>query len=241
MTNQPAGGTNQRAGGTGRRAGGADDDPTGSRIGRRRAAAKDQENPAYAQRRTEIVTAAADLFRRQGVSRTTFADIAAAVGADRASLYYYFGDKSDILDAVITEGVELNVAAAERIRDLDAAPLERLRVLVVDLMMSFFEHYPFLYVYLQENLEHVAPTRREWADRMAALNRRAERAVERIIQDGIDDGSIDPLAPVRVLSFGAMGIVSWTNRWFDPATAPADARTIGEAYAEIIVRGLRRA
>ena len=209
-----------------------------SEIGRRRATATLLAKEGYADRRTEIVRAAAVVFRRKGVSRATIADIAAEVGSDRASLYYYFGTKADLLDAVITAGVERNLATAERIRDGSADASSKLRELIVELMVSYADHFPFLYVYLQENLDHVAPTRVEWAEHMRAMNRRYERAVEMIIDQGIAEGSFEPLAHTRVLAFGAMGIVSWTNRWFDPDTAPADARTIGETYAEIIVRGM---
>jgi hypothetical protein len=30
----------------------------------------------------------------------------------------------------------------------------------------------------------------------------------------------------------------WTNRWFNPATSPVDAATIGAAYADILLRGM---
>ena len=209
-----------------------------SEIGRRRATATRQAKSGYADRRTQIVRAAATVFRRKGVSRATIADIAAEVGSDRASLYYYFGTKEDLLDAVITEGVERNLATAERIRDEHTDAPSKLRELIVELMVSYADHFPFLYVYLQENLDHVAPKRAEWAEHMRSMNRRYERAVETIIDQGIEEGTFEPLAPTRVMAFGAMGIVSWTNRWFDPGTAPADARTIGEAYAEIIIKGL---
>lgn len=211
-----------------------------SQIGRRRAAAKELKSAIYADRRPEIVRAAANLFKQRGVSRTTVADIADSIGADRATIYYYFESKEEIHDAVVREGVDRTIAILERARSSDADALTKLREMVVDLMVSCAQHYPFLYVYLQDHLDHVAPKRQEWAERMRSINRRGEQAVEDIIRQGIEEGSIDPLATPRVLAFGALGIVCWTNRWFDPATSPVDAREIGEAYAEIIVKGLRK-
>ena len=139
---------------------------------------------------------------------------------------------------VLPKGAAPNLATAEPIRDESTDAAAKLRELIVELMVAFAEHYPFLYVYLQENLDHVAPKRAEWAEHMRAMNRRYEQAVEAIIDQGIEEGAFEQLAPTRVLAFGAMGIVSWTNRWFDPDTAPADAPAIGEAYAEIVIRGM---
>lgn len=209
-----------------------------SRIGVRRAAARAKAGAAYSDRRPEIIRAAAMLFKTQGVARTTLKEIAEAIGSDRATLYYYFSGKDEIFDAIVDEGLGRSIAILEEVRDMDADAPTKMRRMIVDLMVSFEELYPYLYVYVQDHLDHVAPERKEWADRMRSMNRRGERAVEAIIRQGIDEGTFEPLSSPRVLSFGAFGMVNWTNRWFVPGESPATAQEIGEAYAEIFVRGL---
>lgn len=56
--------------------------------------------------RDDIVTAADDLFYRQGFDHTSFADIAGAVGVSRGNFYYHFRTKDEILDAVIGRRLE---------------------------------------------------------------------------------------------------------------------------------------
>ena len=73
---------------------------------------------------------------------------------------------------------------------------------------------------------------------MRNVNRRYDNAITSIVQEGIDDGTIRPLASARVLAFGIIGMVGWTNRWFVPDRSPESAETIGTAYAEMIVKGL---
>ena len=51
--------------------------------------------------RGQIVAAADALFHAQGFERTSFADIAAAVGISRGNFYYHFKSKDEILEAVI--------------------------------------------------------------------------------------------------------------------------------------------
>ncbi|HEX3621439.1 MAG TPA: helix-turn-helix domain-containing protein [Acidimicrobiales bacterium] len=50
--------------------------------------------------RQRIVAAAVELFSSQGYAGTSIRDIAAALGMTKASLYYYFESKDQILDAV---------------------------------------------------------------------------------------------------------------------------------------------
>lgn len=51
--------------------------------------------------RERIVEAADDLFYRQGYEKTSFSDIADAVGITRGNFYYHFKTKDEILNAVI--------------------------------------------------------------------------------------------------------------------------------------------
>lgn len=213
-------------------------DPDDSGIGRRRAAARDRKKGGYNIRRAEIVSAAAQVFKSRGYQRTTLADIAEAVGTERASLYYYVSSKEELLDEVVTDVVRANLVVAETIRDSPGPAPDKLRELVAQLMVSYAEHYPFLYVYLQENLAHVAEPRQEWAEGMRKVNRRWEDAVTAIVVQGIDEGTLQPITEPRVMAYGLIGMVSWTNRWFNPDRASVDAATIGESYAQMLLAGM---
>ncbi len=210
-------------------------EPTSANALRRHAAANRGSN--YQDRRTAIITTAANLFKENGYNRTTLAGIAQAVGTDRATLYYYFGSKEELLDAIVTDVVIANVEAAERVRDSDASAPEKIRKLLVDLMVSFAANYPVLYVYLQGNLSHISGKRAAWADQMREVNHRWEGSIEAILTEGIEDGTIRPLADPRILANGIIGIVGWTSRWYNP-TKNEDPAAIGQAYADVVLGGL---
>lgn len=212
-------------------------EPT-SGIGRRRAAAKDEASEAYQVRRAEIKAAAADLFKRDGFRGTSIGRIAAASGIDRATLYYYVGSKEELFDDVVTEAVKNNVAVAEAIRDGEGTAPEKLRRLIEALMVSYAEHYPFLYVFIQENLTHVGSSRSQWSKQMRSLNKRYEDLVAGVIQTGIDDGTIRPVADAWVMAYGFIGMIGWTNRWFNPERSTVDAAAIGTAYADMLLDGM---
>ncbi len=212
--------------------------PPSSDIGRRRGKALKKGSDTYQEKRNEIAKAAALVFNKKGYSNTNLADIAEAMGMDRATMYYYVSNKQELFDEVVREASEKNIAAAEAARLSADPPLEKLRTVITELMTSYAANYPLLYVYLRENLSHVDPERTEWSKYMRSLSHRFEDAVIAIVQEGIDDGSIRPLASARVLAFGVIGMVGWTNRWFVPDRSPENSEVIGNAFAEMALKGL---
>jgi AcrR family transcriptional regulator len=210
-----------------------------SGIGRRRAVAKNEKaNPAYLERRREIIDAAARVFRRKGYQGTRLADIAEELGTDRANLYYYVSSKDELFEEAVTEAVTINITRAEDISSGEGSPGDKLRMLIEELMASYARYYPFLYVFIQEDLSHVKESRASWAAEMRSINRRYETVVISLIQQGYDEGSLRDVGPAWVVAYGIIGAVGWTNRWFDPSRSEADAGVIGRTYADMLLNGL---
>lgn len=157
---------------------------------------------------------------------------------DRATLYYYVGSKEELFDEVVTDAVLANVKMAEDILAGPGGAPEKLRAIVGSLMRSYAENYPFLYVFIQENLSHVSPTRSEWSKKMRAANKRYEEVVIEIIESGIAEGTIRPVPSPWVVAYGIIGMVAWTNRWFNPGTSPIDADDVAKSYADVLLQGL---
>lgn len=209
-----------------------------SGIARRRAAARAEANPAYLERRNEIVAAAARVFKAKGLQGCNLGDIAVECGADRASLYYYVESKEELFQEVVREVTAANVVRAEEIRDGEGTAPQRLRSLIESLMASYATHYPILYVYIQENLSHVPEAYAPWAADMRRVNKQYESIVIGLVQEGIDAGTIRDVAPAWIVAFGIMGMLGWTSRWFNPENARASAATIGSAFADTLLLGL---
>ena len=213
-----------------------------SGIARRRAAAREEKNNhSYIQRRQEIIAAAAKVFKRKGYGGTSLNDIAEELGTDRANLYYYIAGKQELFEEVVTEAVMNNLARAEEIRDGDGTPQVKLRNIIEQLMAAYADNYPFLYVYMQENLSHVSSGRAKWATSMRSINKRYEDLIIGIIEQGYAEGSLRNVGPAWVVAYGILGAVGWTNRWFDPQKSKATATVIGRTYADMILDGLSTA
>ena len=210
-----------------------------SNISKRRAAALDEGGAAYRGRRAEIIRAAGEVFKRLGFRGTKIGDIAEAVGMDRATIYYYVGGKEELFHQAVGDAVERNCLRAEAILTGPGTPAEKLRALVTDLMESYAASYPYLYLYIQEDLGPSA-SRSQWGRTMARFNKRYENVVVAIVEDGVADGTFHTATEPWVIAYGILGMAAWSNRWFNPETSSVPAREIGAAYAETLLRGLVR-
>lgn len=209
-----------------------------SKSAGRRAAARDDATSGYADRRAEILRAAAGVFKSRGLRGSTFSHVAEALGTDRASLYYYFSSKEELFQELVSEAVRVNLDAATAVSKEKIDAPEKLRRIIEALMVSYGEFYPVLYLLIQENLSHVAPEHQDWADGIREVNRKYEKLLVRIIEQGQKDGTIRTHAPPWVLAYGIIGMVGWSNRWFNPADSELSAEEIGKAFADTVLDGL---
>jgi TetR/AcrR family transcriptional regulator, transcriptional repressor for nem operon len=89
-----------------------------------------EAEPARNGKRERLVLAACDLLYRQGLQRTTLADIADAAGVPLGNVYYYFKAKDDIVAAVVHTHVEQLGSGLAAVERRHRSPKARLKALV---------------------------------------------------------------------------------------------------------------
>jgi len=206
-----------------------------SRIAKRRASAKADSSKHYQTRRAAVIKAAAGVFREKGFEGASLDEIGAAAGVDRASLYYYVGNKKELFDEVVLEALASNLKLAERIKAESGGAVDKLDRLIKAWMVSYGEFYPYFYIFLQES--KFAASDKDEID-LLAMSREFDSAVIEIIQEGIEAGEIRDDIPPRVAAYAVMGMVNWTHRWFNP-DGPIGAEEVGRAFAGVALAGLR--
>src|SRR5262245_15322142 len=81
-------------------------------------------------KRERLVGAACDLIYRQGIDRTTLADIADAAQVPLGNVYYYFKTKDDIVAAVVQARLDELNSAFDALQGSHKAPKARLKALM---------------------------------------------------------------------------------------------------------------
>jgi AcrR family transcriptional regulator len=207
-------------------------------IARRRALAKKNPDQDYHQRRSDLIKAAAKVFWEKGFRATTVNDVAQAVGIDRASLYYYVSGKEELFHEVIRDATTKNVVMAEEILKRQGGAADKLRTLFLELMTSFERQYPYMFIYIQEDMVQIASERTRWEKEMKALAKRFNEAVIGIVQSGLDDGTFHKNhGSARLIAYGVIGMCNWSHRWFRPG-AGETAENIGHTFADMVLDGL---
>lgn len=212
-------------------------DGQNSKIGQRRRAAKSDSRASYNARRQEILQAAASVFNRLGLKGASLSAVASEMGVDRATLYYYFSSKEQLFDEIVRSVVEENERFALRIAESEISASEKLRELIVAFMQSYAENYPFLYIYIREDLSHVSEKRSAWSEHMTSLNRSIEKSVIKIIEEGFEDGSMQYIGSARTVAYAVLGMLNWSHRWFRPGRSEGAAQ-IANTFADFALKGL---
>jgi len=92
--------------------------------------------------REHIVEAALALVADRGFTATSVDDIASAAGVAKGSVFYNFGSKSGLFEAIITEGVT-RLTAALRAAAYGLHGREALEALVTELLAQVRAHPDF--------------------------------------------------------------------------------------------------
>jgi AcrR family transcriptional regulator len=160
-----------------------------------------------AERLDEILTVAAEEFRRRGYAQCTLTDIGDRLGMHKASLYYYVSSKEDLLERAILRGTTELRAAVEQASTTDD-PLDRFERIVRVHGTTLLEH-PDVFGLLVEQRSLLDPA---VLDRIGAHERRYVGAVRQVLDELDEAGRIeagDPRLRLRVTMDMMNGIVRW--------------------------------
>jgi AcrR family transcriptional regulator len=172
--------------------------------------------------------------------RADLSDIAADAGIERANIYYYVESKEDLYLQVLLQVKSDVVAAAERIARSSEPPVQRLRMLMVELMEELDRHYPFLYLHYEETTQSVAARNPDDLNlrQVLRLTERHFSAFRTVVRDGIHDGSFRTVLPAATVAQTAIGMVLVTGKWWEPAKSSLSGAELGAALADLLLQGL---
>ena len=180
-------------------------------------------------RRRDLLTASARLFRRKGFDATTTRDIAAAVGMHAGSPFYHFKSKAALLFAVMEEGMR---AAVER----QSLALTGNSESVATLRRLIRSHFDTLHGPGRDFIPVMLYEWRSLNARQRAAISRLQRAYEApwtpVLEALADHGRLRAQVPLaRLLIFGAL---NWSVQWFNPKKSASLDDVTDAAMALII-------
>ena len=183
------------------------------------------------QQRDAILRAAARLFRERGFADTGMRDIADAAGLSAANLYHYFDGKNELLVYCQDRALERMLASVAAARQASRTAPGRLQSVLLAHIRTLLDDIEGATAHLQ--VESLPPAQR---DALVKKRDRYERAVRRIIVEGIDAGELVDMDPA-IVARAILGAMNWTVTWFRPEGAE-NAETVGDVIARFLTRGI---
>ena len=143
------------------------------------------------QRRRAIIKAAKRLIVKHGVEGMSMNQLAEATELNKATLYLYFSDKDDLIDAIVYDGLVLLEKELRKSNLRDLSGLESVLELV-SVTFDFYKRHP-VYFYTLNHQERRKVTERLGNPFAEKGNQLALRLFERMAGDvrrGMKDGSV---------------------------------------------------
>ncbi len=160
------------------------------------------------------MAAGTELFARHGFHGVGMRAIADAVGIRGSSLYHHFPSKLDLLYAIAVESTK-DFIDAQLPRVVGVTDhTEALRDLLYAHVIYFHKHRLEEVVGLRE-LQELRVNAPERPADVQAIRRAYQEAVERLIADGIEEGTFDYDDP-HLAALAILGLVNSVNDWFRP-------------------------
>jgi AcrR family transcriptional regulator len=185
-------------------------------------------------RAAEMLAAAAKVFARRGYHGASTQDISDVLGIRQASLYYYFESKEAALEAVCADGIEDYEHRARTIQRSKAGAAEKVARLVFQHLAPLAERLDFTLTFLRERRFLPAPARQ----RIRAIERRYERIIEKVIEEGIAAGEFRADLDARMATLALLGLGNSAAAWYG-RERDASLERITSNYVELLVRAFR--
>lgn len=180
--------------------------------------------------RRQILDHAARLLRNGGYHQTTLREIAEAVGIRKASLYYHFASKEEIVEAVVNDGVRFvheGVVAALAATE-GAAPRERLEAAIRGHLAALHGHGDYTSASIKVFNFGAAPA----PDSVRAVRRAYEEVWRGLIAELQQAGALPAGRAPDVLRNFLHGALNGSTDWYRPERF--DIATLAREFAALI-------
>jgi AcrR family transcriptional regulator len=184
--------------------------------------------------KTTIKTVCIDLFFKKGYFATSISDIAKGSGIQKASIYYHYASKEDLLFCILTTTMNDLTTALNQGLATTRGIEQRMRAAVRSHVCFHLERQ-------KENFIANAELRGLSAEHYRSIVKKRD-AYESVFQDLIRQGAQEGVfadVDVKILSYAILTLCTAGATWFNPR-GRLTADQIADIYENFIISGLKQ-
>ncbi len=185
--------------------------------------------------KTELLEAAARLFRKKGFAGTSMQDIAEEVGILKGSIYYHFNSKNEIFQEVLNNGIDPILNSSLHLLQEALSPRAKLEKYIRKHLSYIMEHNNSLVLFFQEREKMPSDKTEIYLQKRD----RYEGVLRSILEDGVKNGDF-PQVDVTLTAFAILGMCNWVVQWYDPK-GPKTQKEITEHIVKLISKRMLKA
>lgn len=180
-------------------------------------------------KRKRILDTASELFFERGYAGTTMDAICDALKVTKPYVYWYFSDKTEILDTISLEAADQTLGALKiGARGHDTA-IERLIAGITAMMMSHVRLFKAGSLYYRET----GALSDEGRAKMEAHARRFHRSLVKMIEECVAEGAL-PAQDAKLTALAMGGIAGFMYTWYRPK-GPLSPDEMAEHLTELMM------
>ncbi len=185
-----------------------------------------------AERRLNIVKAAAKLFSEKGYHDATLEEIARELKYTKGSIYYYISSKQDLLFQCHDMAMNLLLENTDRLKESGLPPELMLKEVIKGHIETLMSEFNLITVTLGSDYE----LEEKYSKIIIQKRDKYEDFISGIIMEGIRQGVFRE-TPVKLVINLIMGAANWIGRWFSQE-GPMTMQEIAQFYADYLTEPL---
>jgi AcrR family transcriptional regulator len=185
-------------------------------------------------RREQIISTAAKLFRKKGYAASSMRDIANELNIEAASLYHHIKSKEEILEMICFSMANKFLSSIAEVNDIYFNAEERLR-------KAILHHVEII----TEDIDKSAVFLREWRslpenslNDFVQLRNHYESEFTKIMESGVQEDVFDHV-DVKFAVLSVLSSVNWINEWYRPE-GKMGVNEIAQKISDFVLGGLRK-
>jgi AcrR family transcriptional regulator len=182
-----------------------------------------------------LVEASAVLFSRRGYAATSTREIAAALGIQKASLYYHVGSKEELLFAICKSSLEQIRSDVEEALAAVHDPSDRVSALIGAHMESMLSEQEKHAAALSE-MHLLSPER---FGEVRLLRDAYEGQVRSVLQEGQEAGAVRADIEIKYLCLALLGLMNRACVWYRRGGTLSPGQ-LGQLFSSIFLSGAAR-